>query len=669
MHFLLSDWRHRQSTQRTGHPLKGAVCLYALAGVLMSRALCAQQEAPSSTLSELAHLDLKALMNLEITSVSRRPERLSDASASIFVITGEEIRRSGATNLPEALRLAPTLDVVQVSAGSYTVSARGLSNTAANKLLVLIDGRSVYTPLFAGVFWDVQDTLLEDVDRIEVISGPGSTLWGVNAVNGVINIITRSAKDTPGGLFTAGGGNRGAIGSMRYGGKADDAGSYRVYGKYFDLTHTETASRTVKDDAAHKVMAGFRGDWARGPDQLTLIGNAYSGSEGQPPPGAISIGGVNLALGAISVSGLNLSALWKRHMANGSITVHGYFDRTERVVPPTFGEKLNVFDLQFLHSWRLARVHTVSWGAEYRAGMDRVTNSAYIAFLPANVNQKWASLFAQDEILLAKGVRLTLGARSERNDYTGTEFLPSIRLAWNVASDHLLWTAASRTVRAPSRLDRDTFVPARPPYLLAGGPGVVSETANVYEVGYRGQPATSLTVSVTAFYALYDHLRTQEIASSRTFLFFANGMTATTRGVEAWSSFQATSRWRLSAGFDGLIEHLQLKPGSNDTSGAAAQQGRDPRQSWRFQSSVDISARSEFDLMARRVSERLTPAVPAYTAVDLRYGWRPRRGVELSVTGQNLFDKGHGEFTDISTRTEIGRGVFVNLVSRFGRAR
>ena len=337
------------------------------------------------------------------------------------------------------------------------------------------------------------------------------------------------------------------------------------------------------------------------------------------------------------------------------------------MVPPTFTEKLNVLDLQFVHSWRPARNHDVAWGAEYRYGMDRVTNSAYIAFLPAHLNQKWAAIFAQDEMTLRKGLRLSLGARSERNDYTGYEFLPNVRLAWNVAPDHLFWTAASRAVRAPSRLDRDTFVPGSPPFILAGGPDVISEIANVYEIGYRGQPASSMTFSVTAFHSLYDRLRTQELAPSHRAFLFANGIRGTTGGIEMWSSYQASRSWRLSAGFNALTEHLDLKPGSNDTAGLAAQEGRDPKRSWRLRSSLDLPRQGELDLTVRQVSERSKPAVPAYSAVDLRYGWMPRPGMELSVTGSNLFDRGHGEFTDISTRTEIGRGVFIKIVSRFGR--
>jgi len=647
--------------------LLGSVPWFALCALMMVSDLPAQQDASTKAPSTLVNLDLQALMNIEITSVSRRPEHLSDAAASVFVITADDIRRSGATNIPEALRLAPNLDVVQAHASSYTVSARGLIDSAANKLLVLIDGRSVYTPLFSGVFWDVQDVLLDDIDRIEVISGPGGTLWGVNAVNGVINIITRSAKATQGALLVAGTGDRDSLAALRYGGEAGTTGHYRVFGKYSDHSHSETAAGVAKDDGSNKTLAGFRADWEHAADQFTILGTAYTGSEGQPPPGTLSTG-AKFMLGMISLSGFNLTGHWKRGFNNGStIIVQGYFDRTERTVPPTFSERLNIADLQFIHSLRLAGIHSIDWGAEYRYGMDRVTNSQYVAFLPAHLNQKWTAVYAQDEIALRKDFRLSLGARTERNDYTGSEFLPNVRVAWNVATAHLLWAAASRTVRAPSRLDRDTFVPGAPPFLLTGGPDVVSEIANVYEIGYRGQPASSISFSATAFHAIYDRLRTQEIAPSRTSLFFGNGIDGKTSGVEMWGSYQASKSWRLSAGFNALGESFELRPGGNDVGTLAALRGRDPRQSWRLRSSLDLPWQSELDVTARRVAARTTSAIPAYSAVDVRYGWTPRRGVEVSVTGLNVLGDHHGEFTAVSTRTQIGRGVFVKLVSRFAR--
>src|SRR5947207_14534503 len=272
--------------------------------MLIAPGIRAQQETP------LVHLGLEDLMNIEVTSVSKRPERLSDAAASIYVITGDEIRRSGATTLPEALRLAPNLEVAQVSAYGYAITARGFNNSAANKLLVLIDGRSVYTPLFSGVFWDAQDVILEDVERIEVISGPGGTLWGVNAVNGVINVITRSASETRGGLLAVGAGDRETDTVLRYGDTLGADGVYRVFGKYFDRKHTETVSGTKKADACHQAHVGFRADWRHAADEFTLNANAYKGAEGQPLPGAIVISTVKFPLGEIPIEGINLYGQW-----------------------------------------------------------------------------------------------------------------------------------------------------------------------------------------------------------------------------------------------------------------------------------------------------------------------------------------------------------------------
>jgi len=614
---------------------------------------------------DLADLSLEELGNIQITSVSRRAERLSDAAASVFVITAEDIRRSGVTNLPEALRLAPNLQVAQVNADGYAISARGFNGSAANKLLVLIDGRSVYTPLFAGVFWDVQDVMLEDVERIEVISGPGGTLWGVNAVNGVVNVITRSAKSTQGGMIAAGVGSRENDGALRYGDSVGADGNYRVYGKYFDRNHTFTADGSTKDDALHRGQAGFRADWDRPGDQFMVQGNAYRGREGQPLPGSIATGAI-FTLGTISLSGANLTTRWGHALEGGSnVVVQAYYDRTERTVPPTFAETLDIFDLQFQHSMRLADSHVVVWGGEYRYSFDRLDNSSFFAFLPASLDQRWASLFAQDESTLAKDLRLTLGARVERNDYTGNEFLPNARLAWKFASDHLLWTAASRTVRAPSRFDRDPFVPGNPPFLLAGGPDFRSEVAKVYEVGYRGQPATSISYSVTVFHADYDHLRTQDVAPSGTFLVLGNGMEGTTNGVEMWGNYQASRTWRLSAGLTGLRETLQLKPGTIDTANSVAQGGQNPAHSWMLRSSLDLPYQSEVDVTVRHVSALANPEVPAYTTGDLRYGWRPRRDLELSVTGQNLFGREHAEFTAPATRSQFGRSVFFKVLGRF----
>lgn len=613
---------------------------------------------------DLASLTLEELANIQITSVSKKAERLADAAASVFVITQDDIRHSGATSLPEVLRLAPNLQVAQVSANGYTVSARGFNNSSANKLLVLIDGRSVYSPLFSGVFWDVQDLMLEDVDRIEVISGPGGTLWGTNAVNGVINVITRSAHDTQGGVAVAGAGQRESNVAARYGGSFGTAGSYRVYAKHTERAHTETANGTVADDASHMTQAGLRMDWRRASDQLSVQANVYSGEQGQPAPGAI-VTGKKFALGAISLSGTNLLTHWERQTDSGSrLSLQAYYDHTERVVPPTFSDKLDIVDIQLQYTLPRAGMHELVWGAQYRYGMDHVVNSQYFAFLPADLKQKWSSLFAQDEMRLREDLRLTAGARVERNDYTGTEFLPSLRLAWQLSPHHSLWSAVSRTVRAPSRLDRDAYVPGTAPFLLIGGPAFRSEVANVLEIGYRGQISSRLSYSATAYHARYDDLHTQESAPGGRPVFFANGMEGRTSGIEMWGTFQVTQYWRLSGGYTAERERLRLKANSHDLASLGSA-GKDPAYQWQLRSMLELSPVSELDLMLRRVAALSNPAVPAYTSVDVRYAWRPQQNLELSVTGQNLAGNGHGEFTGIATRSDFGRSVFFKVLSRF----
>ena len=630
----------------------GALLLFTVAG----RARAA--DLPSTR--ELSELSLEQLANLEITSVSKRPQRLADAPASVFVITADDIRRAGATTLPEALRLAPNLQVSQVSATGYDIRARGFNNTSANKLLVLIDGRSVYSPLFSGVFWDVQDVVLEDVDRIEVISGPGGTLWGVNAVNGVINVVTRSAADTQGALIAAGGGNREFHDVARYGGSLGANGRYRVYGTYSDLAHTSTASGGQIEDGAYKSQAGFRADWKGATHEAMIQGNAYHGLIGQPEPGSISISGLSLALEPIPVSGVNATARWTRRLEGGSEwTLQAYLDRTERTVRPTFADKQDIADVQFQHALHWSS-HSLVWGGEYRYGEDRVTNGEVFAFLPAKVDQRWGSVFAQDEATLRPDLRLIVGARVEHNDYTGSEFLPNARLAWKPGPGHLLWTAASRTVRAPSRLDRDAFVPAQPPFLLAGGPDVKSEVARVYEIGYRGQPWDSVSYSITGYHSDFDHLHTQEIDPSRTFLVFSGKMEGSSDGVEMWASWQVARAWRLMAGYTAQHETFRLEPGSNDAT-AVATEGRDPAYTWLARSSMNLTPGCDLDLTVRGVSQLSDPAVAGYATADVRIGWRPSRNVELSVVGRNLVGGGHGEFTSETTRTEIGRSYYVGV--------
>jgi iron complex outermembrane receptor protein len=628
--------------------------------------------AASPLVSTLANMSIEDLANIQITSVSKKSERLADAAASVYVITADDIRRSGATSLPDALRLAPNLQVAQASGSGYAITARGFNgsnNSSPNKLLVLIDGRSVYTPLFSGVFWDVQDVMLEDVERIEVISGPGGTLWGTNAVNGVINIITRPAGDTQGNLATLEAGNKGGDTAFRHGGTLGADGNYRVYGKYFNRGRTLTESGSKINDALHHSQAGFRADWDRGGDRFMVQGNAYTGAEEQPEPGSISISGTNLTLGGVDVSGVNLTTHWGHALDDGGkLDFQAYYDRTERTIVPTLSEKLNIVDMQLQHSLRPLGMHAIVWGADYRYSMDRVDNTSPVfAFLPADVDQKWASLFAQDEMSLSDDLRLTIGTRFEHNDYTGTELLPNARLAWKLAPDHLLWTAVSRTVRAPSRLDRDSHAPAGPPFQLNGGPDANSEVAKVFEVGYRGQPTSRISYSITAFHTVYDDLRTLNFDPSGSFIVFSNDMEGTTTGIETWGTYQASPKWRLSAGLSALRERLRLKPGGIDTQAPNAA-GNDPAHSWQLRSSSDLGSGRELDLTLRHVAALKmgnVPApmgnVPAYTAVDARLGWKLRHDLEFSVTGQNLFGH-HAEYGSLANRTDLSPGIFLKLL-------
>lgn len=626
----------------------------------------------------LADLSLEELSNIQVVSASKRAQALSDAAASLFVITADDIRRSGATSLPEALRLAPNLTVAQFSNTGWSVSARGFNNTA-NKLLVLIDGRSIYTPLFAGVFWDIQDVMLEDVERIEVISGPGGTLWGVNAVNGVINVITRSSKDTQGTLLSASGGNRGIDLGARHGSTINDDATYRLYARHFTRDRSHLANGSDVDDAWQMDEAGFRSDWQGAADRLMMEGQVQQGDHGQPAPGSISINGVPFTLGDIRTRTAHVLARWVRRLHDdGELSVQGYVDHSERVVPPTFSEKLDIADLQWQYA--LPRSGAQAWvvGGEYRVSWDRLDNSSYFGFLPADLSQTWASLFAQDEVTLRPDLNLTLGARLESNDYTGVEWLPNIRLAWKPQTEQLLWTALSRTVRAPSRLDRDPYVPwpstvpwppslgPQPTYALGGGPEAPSEVAHVLELGYRGQPTAQTSLSMTVYRALYDGLHTQEVRqSAMTYYVFEGNMKGAVDGLEVWGSYQPLPTWRLMAGFSGLYQRFALKPDSTDQTRLAAARGQDPAQTWLLRSYWDLPGNTELNMAVRHVSVLQTPDVPAYLALDVRYAWRMRPGLEWALTGRNVLGSGHGEYTAMATRAEIGPAWAVQLVTQF----
>jgi iron complex outermembrane recepter protein len=606
---------------------------------------------PVQAAVSIEEMSLEQLADIKVTSVSRREEALGSAAASVYVITGEDIRRSGATTIPEALRLAPNLQVARADANQYSISARGFNNTLANRLLVLIDGRIVYSPLFSGVFWEAQDVMLEDVLRIEVISGPGGTLWGANAVSGVINVITRPAADTQGLLVAAGAGNRQRGASVRYGGTLGESGHFRAYAKTFDQENTRLATGAPILDGSVRHQAGFRADWGTQRRNFTVQGDAYRGDIEQAPGGSRDLGGANLLL------------RWNELRDNGStLQAQAYYDRVERNQPGTIREELDIFNAEFQHGLNVGKSHRVLYGGGYRHAHDHIENlTAGVGFLPPTRDLSWYNVFVQDEWRLHRALTLTLGVKAEHNDYSGWEWLPNARLAWQLAPQRLLWTAVSRAVRAPARIDREFFAPTSPPFLLAGGPQFKSEVSNVVEVGYRAQHTRSLSYSITAFHHDHDKLRSFEIRPGGAV--FENRMEGSTKGVEAWGSYRVTPSWRLDAGWVEMRQSLRAEPGSTSTVTAAGL-GNDPHRWITLRSSFDLTPRHELDVMARYVSELPNPQVPSYTAVDARLGWKVSRELQLSLLLQNLFDDSHPEWGPAANRAEYRRALFFKVLWR-----
>jgi iron complex outermembrane receptor protein len=598
-------------------------------------------------------------MKLDITSVSRRPEPYQQAAAAIQVITQEDIRRSGASSIPEALRLANNLQVAQIDSHSFAISARGFNSTSSDKLLVMIDGRSVYTTLFSGVFWDVQDYLLEDLDRIEVISGPGATLWGANAVNGVINIVSKSAKDTQGLLLTGGGGTElRDFGGLRYGGTLASNVFYRVYGKYFDRDSSAFANGKDGQDDWRMGRGGFRLDWeASERDLFTFQGDGYGGTENRP------IGD------DLKISGGNILGRWSRTVSDDSnFSLQLYYDRTHRDTPGTFVDDLDTYDLDFQHQLHWGDRQNIVWGLGYTFTHDVLRGSPGVKAVPSHLGQHVYSGFIQDEITLLDNLFFTLGTKVEHNDYTHLEFEPSARLAWNVTTNQTIWSAVSRAVRTPSRIDKNLFAPANPPFVvLAGGHDFVSETVLAYELGYRVQLNKRISGSVSTFYNVYDHIRTINPTTRR----IENDVDGETYGVETDVSFQVLDCWRLRAGYTVLQENIHLKSGGVDVNRGLAEKS-DPQQQVSFRSSLDLPGRTEFDLglrwvdRLRTVSNGTIGSVPSYFSMDARFAWHATENLEFSIVGQNLLDNQHPEFGfPNANRHEIERSVYGKVTWRF----
>lgn len=625
--------------------------------ILLACLPLAAPAAGSAGIGAYKKLSLAQLMEIEVTSVSRRAETLGEVASAIQVVTGQDIRRAGALRLGSALRLLPNLHVAQIDARQWAIAARGFNNTVTNKLLVQLDGRTLYTPLFAGVFWDVQDTLLEDVDRVEAISGPGATQWGSNAVNGVINISTKPAKETQGGFFNASAGTeRRESAAARYGGRLAAGAHYRVYAKHSARDSTAFADGRPGGNAWDTTQAGFRADWERNQgDTLTVQGDLYRGEFGQTTNADIA------------ADGGNVLARWTRkHAPNSEISVQTYFDYTHRDIPGSIEEHLAIYDLDLHHRLRLGERNDFMWGAGYRYMNDRVRNPATLAFFPPQVKREWFNGFVQDELsLLGDRVRLTGGIKLERNPYSGTELQPSVRAAWRLQNRHLVWTAVSRALRTPSRIDREFFVPAAPPHTIAGGPRFTSEKLVAYELGYRGQPHDRFSLSLSTFFHDYDDLRSLEPATVPGGpSVIANGLTGESYGAELAADYRATDRWRLRFGYTEQRVRSRPKPGSLDRTSSRSQ-ALDPERMVLLHSQVDLPRNVAVDVTGRFVDRIDFHDVPSYFGVDVRVSWQPAPALELAIAGRNLLDPRHPEFGAPATRQEIERGVDGSLTWRF----
>jgi iron complex outermembrane receptor protein len=617
-------------------------------------------------------LSLDQLMDLKITSVSRQPEPYRTAAASLQVITGDDIHRFGASSFPEALRLADNLDVAQRSSASWGISARGFNASVGNKLLVLMDGRTIYTPLLSGVIWNVQDYLLEDIDRIEVISGPGGTLWGANAVNGVINIVSKDARDTQGFYGEVGGGSwlHDFVG-LRYGGVITTNVFYRAYAKYFERGAEEFADGRSARDSWNRGQAGFRIDDERSSvSKLTLQGDFYAGDTSVVPGGE----GTPQAVG--TASGGNVLGRWSHSLAEDSdLSLQMYYDYTHlgapfqnfgTVGPGVFHDDLDTFDIDFQHRFALGDRNRVIYGAGYRFTHDANHDAPLVGFVPNNFDQDLFNVFAQDEIKLREDLFFTLGTKIEHNDYTGFEFEPSARFEWHMRPKHMVWTAVSRAVRTPARYDRDLFEPAPGFGTLLGTSNSNFQSENViaYELGYRGELTRRVSASATVFYNDYHDLRTIGTTHGGLPLIFENNLRGYTYGLEFSSDFQVLDWWRLHLGYDLLEEHLRDKPGATDIT-KGLNETADPKHQVFLRSTMDLPANVQFSSAIRLIDRIHNNAgstvgtVPSYAELNARLGWRPIKNLELSIVGQNLLHERHPEsgFPDTSQES-IVRSVY-----------
>jgi iron complex outermembrane recepter protein len=682
---------HRGTSKSPASPSRWLLPVLMLAA-FAARAAVEDEKPLERSMKELSALSLEDLMTLDVSVVSKQKQKVGQAAAAVSVITGEDIRRSGMTSIPDLLRLSPGLDVARVDASRWAISSRGFNDVFANKLLVLMDGRTLYTPAFSGVYWDTVDYVLPDLQQIEVVRGPGATLWGANAVNGVINILTKSARDTQGLLVLGYGGSEEQVGSVRYGGKIDDQTYYRVYGKWHNVDDAVFADGDRAHDGWEALRTGFRIDrYATDKDTLTLQGDLYGERMGQtttfstftPPTFTRRSDEVD------NQSGGNVLARWTHVVSPTSdFALQVYYDAIRRQDP--FGSySLDTFDADFHHHFELTRGHDLIWGVGARFQNDQFSTRNGLDFTPNSRDAYLVNAFVQDDVTIVPDhVHLILGSKFEQNSYSGFELQPSARLLWTPNDRNTFWGAVSRAVHTPSRADEDSRIalfrtidpgsglPVQ--FDVVGNNQVDSEELTAYELGYRAHVNKSLSVDAAAFYNRYNNLHSLRPLAP-TFVTsplpphllinapWANTRRADTYGLELAANWNVAPNWRLAASYTWLT--LLVHSSSSDRSPQPESGVEDnvPRNQAQIRSYYDITKDLEFNAAAYYVESLSAVGVPGYVRVDLGLTWRPRPDVELSVGVQNLLDDRHPEFGGqfATESTEMQRMIYGQFTVRF----
>ncbi len=686
--------------RRNGLPLKPKPCwlttLFCRTAIFSSflsapvMALAAGGSATSESAGSLADLSIQQLMNEPVTSVSKKEEKLTDAAAAIFVISSDDIRRLGITSIPEALRLVPGLDVARINSHEWAISSRGFNVQFANKLLVLVDGRSVYGTGFGGVVWGVQDVVMEDVDRIEVIRGPGGTLWGANAMNGVINIITKSAKETQGTLIsTTVGTEDHPTTTVRFGDQIGTNLFYRAYVKYFDRDGLVEADGQDAPDDWNGTQGGMRMDWEPTEiNHLTLQGDAYYNriTENQDVPSLLPPYSQNVN-NIDHNSGANVLGRWAHSFSESSmLTLQAYYDHfKQEQIQAT--EVADTVDIDAQHQFALGEYNSIMWGLGYRHLADQFSPGFFVSWNPAQHEEQLYSTFVQDEVtLLPDRFKVTVGSKFEHNDYTGFEIQPSARLLWTPTEKQTLWAAVSRAVRTPSRSDLNqrvnlqVFPPSPPnplPVLVSsfGNPNLGSEVLIAYELGYRIELTRQCSLDLAGFFNDYDNLIAPvvgtpgfEASPAPPHILipstYDNIGRAQTYGIELSGRWNVTGNWHVTANYT----WFDVRAGANPPLVQSS-----PEQQVQLTSAVDLPGNLEWNTAVYYVDQIESPNIlgqthiPAYLRLDMGLVWHPTKYLEIGLWGQNLLQDRHAEFASYKTSiiTEIPRSVMGTISLRF----